>query len=158
MQIMGSRATAIMAALMLLSACAVARPPVVTTRQATAPIPAKVAVDAKGPVAQAVMRDLVSALAARGTVVDPASDQILTIAASEHPAGMGVTLSDGLAVSPPRKHRWFDRCRAHRLTIGIMLRQAEAAQPQMMLSGFIDDCTIGASAIDRLTTALTAAM
>lgn len=158
MQSVRSRMVVGTAGLALLSGCAVSRPPVVAVPIHPSALPPVVRLDATGDVTGKLATALTPHLAARGMRIGDDARHTLTVAASEHDAEMGVAIAGEGVVASPRKHRWYDACRARRLTATLMVRGTDAPAPEALARGTVDACAIGPAQIEQLATALAASI
>jgi hypothetical protein len=148
----------VLGALAVTAGCAVSTPPRVYTVQAASVVPQRLGFDPAAPEDSPeparfaeFRRQLGSALAARGIVIDPASPNRMVIALSERPASVGIGQNGaGNQLAAPRRHHFYDSCRAQRFDAALILRDAVSGAVTARWHGGVDACAINDAAIADL--------
>jgi hypothetical protein len=144
------------AAMFLSVGCSVSTPPRIAVMQAPLAAPSRLALDPAGPAdaieaAQygAFRQAIEAALAAHGVVIDPASTTRLSVAVAVRPAAVGITQSDNW-LSKPRRHHFYDSCRARRIEAVLVLRDAVSGAVTAQWRGGFDSCRVEAPEMEAL--------
>ncbi len=132
--------------------CAVSTPPRVMTVGAAPAALVSLGFDATGPAGEsdspryaAFQGLLKSALELRGVAINPASTNRLAIALAQRPAGLGIRSAQSASgdwLSIPRKHHFYDACRAVRIEAVMVLRDAVTGTVTARWRGGFDACRV----------------
>ena len=146
--------------------CAVSTPPRVYTVQSAVAFPRSAGIDPAGPDEgveparyENFKRLLTSALQAQGIAIEQESANRLAIAISERPASLGVVQTDRQIQLPaPRRHHFYDACRARRFDAVIVLRDVSTGMVRARWHGGFDACEIDDARISAMAVLMARAL